>query len=297
MNHSKHLVAATLSGVLAMAIGGCAVTRPVKPRVQPTNPFARGGTIPPPEYGSTFKTGNYRSVESDARPGVHFFHYAWVALQKGDVRHAISMYQVSASWAFKPAAYMLGLIYFRGEGVPVDRPLGTAWMRLAAERDTPLFVRARDAMTQMLSKPQRVRSDELWDELRPTYADAHALKKANLRWQLAWHGLTGARAGCHVVGSVKATYGGSLSKAMAQPQAVSADADSACANANPYSPTFLKNPDNPIFQANFGIVTVGPLQKTDKNGTPLKTKQAHPAPPSVHGTKPPPDSQEIPGHD
>lgn len=52
-----------------------------------------------------------------------------------------------------------------------------------------------------------------------------------------------------------------------------------------------------MFQTNFGIVTVGPLEKTDKNGTPLKGKQAKPAPSTVHGTKSQQGSQEIPGHD
>lgn len=286
MNRSCSLLTAILSAIFMISMGGCAVTRPAKPAVQPVNPFAKGGTIPPPEYGATFKTGNYRTVESDARPGVHFFHYAWLALQKGDVQHAISMYQVSASWAFKPAAYMLGLIYFRGEGVPVDRPLGTAWMRLASERDTPLFVKARDAMTQLLSQQQRVRADALWKSLSKTYADTHALKRAKARWIATWHRQTGSRASCNPVGLVKTSFpsaGGSFAGGMGQSQLASINNSTACDNVDPYSPTFLRNPDNPMFQTAIGIVTVGPLQKSDKKDPPSKTKQ--PKPSTAHGDK------------
>ena len=103
MNRPSSGLASTLSAVqaMAMAIGGCAATAPAKPA-------PLGNTIPPPEYETPFKSGNYRSAESDSRPGAHFFHDGRVALRKGDVRHAIHMYQVSASWAFKPAAYMPG---------------------------------------------------------------------------------------------------------------------------------------------------------------------------------------------
>src|ERR1700740_209129 len=49
--------------------------------------------------------------EADARPGEYYFLLGAQAYRKHDYEHAIEMYQVAASWAYKPAEYNLGVIY------------------------------------------------------------------------------------------------------------------------------------------------------------------------------------------
>ena len=80
------------------------------------------------------------SPEADARPGEYYFVLAAHAYRTRDFAHAIEMYQVAASWAFKPAEYNLGVMYARGQGVPVDMPRAMAWMALAAERNELHYV-------------------------------------------------------------------------------------------------------------------------------------------------------------
>lgn len=118
------------------------------------------------------------SLDSDALPGMKLFAQGSIAFGKGDFRHAVHLFEVAASWGYKPAEYDLGLMYFRGHGVPVDRPLGTAWMVLAAERGDPFYAHARDVMATLLSDAEFRRTNELWNELKATYGDDAARRRA-----------------------------------------------------------------------------------------------------------------------
>jgi TPR repeat protein len=82
--------------------------------------------------------------EADARPGEYYFLEGARAFRKKEYTFAIQMYQVSASWAYKPAEYNLAVMYTRGQGVPVDLPRGMAWIALASERNEQHYVDARD---------------------------------------------------------------------------------------------------------------------------------------------------------
>jgi hypothetical protein len=103
---------------------------------------------------------------------------------------------VSASWAYKPAQYNLGIMYFNGDGVAVDRPLGLAWLALAAERseDVP-YARARDAAYSEMTETEFARANELWRDLRKTYGDAVALRRAGNRWRQVRSEATGSHLG------------------------------------------------------------------------------------------------------
>ena len=124
-----------------------------------------------------------------------FFALGVQAFRKGDYRHAIDMYKVAASWAYKPAEYNLAVMYFKGQGVPVDRPLGAAWMVLAAEHGDASYVQARDMMVTLLSKSQFMQTDEHWGSLRKTYGDAVALRRAKAQWAWVKTHQTGTRVG------------------------------------------------------------------------------------------------------
>lgn len=104
-------------------------------------------------------------------PSVHFYALGAQAFRKHDYPHAVDMWKTAASWASQPADYSLGMMYFRGEGVRVDRPLGVAWMKLAAERDDPQFAKVRDVMVSALADAQRTEADALWRALQETYGD------------------------------------------------------------------------------------------------------------------------------
>ncbi len=71
----------------------------------------------------------------------------------------------------KYGQYMVGYMCLAGKGVPEDRVAASAWYRLAAERGTNEFVRARDGLVKALDAEQKARSDRLFIELRKEYGD------------------------------------------------------------------------------------------------------------------------------
>ncbi|WP_114240603.1 tetratricopeptide repeat protein [Dyella sp. C9] len=131
----------------------------------------------------------------DARPGEYFFALGAQAARKGDYTHAIAMYKVAASWAYKPAEYNLGVMYLSGQGSAVDLPQAMAWMALAAERNDPQYVRARQLVYAHLTPEQFAKANEIWRDLLPTYGDEAALPRAKARWREVRQNATGSRVG------------------------------------------------------------------------------------------------------
>ena len=105
------------------------------------------------------------------------------------------MYEVSASWAYKPAQYNLGVMYLKGEGVPLDRPRAMAWFALAAERGDADYVQARELLYADLGKDEFAHANEIWRELKTTYGDDVALARAKMRWAHVRAEMTGSPVG------------------------------------------------------------------------------------------------------
>ena len=78
----------------------------------------------------------------------------------------------------KYGQYMVGFMYLTGKGVAEDRVTASAWYRLAAERHTKEFVRARDQLLATLDDVQRAESDRQYIELRKQYGDLVLLARA-----------------------------------------------------------------------------------------------------------------------
>jgi len=133
--------------------------------------------------------------EADARPGEYYFLLAVHAFRKNDFAFAIQMYEVAAAWAYKPAEYNLAIMYARGQGIPVDLPRGMAWMALAAERNEKRYVEAREAVYAEMTPEQFQQANMIWRELKKTYGDEVALRRAKARWAQVKASMTGSRVG------------------------------------------------------------------------------------------------------
>ena len=133
--------------------------------------------------------------EADGRPGEYYFLLGADAFRRGNFAFAIQMYQVSASWAYKPSEYNLGVMYARGQGIAQDLPRALAWMALASERNEKHYVDAREAVYAEMSKEQFEQANVVWRELKPTYGDDVALRRAKARWAEVRASMTGSRVG------------------------------------------------------------------------------------------------------
>ena len=235
--------------------------------------------------------------ESDARLGETYFLQGVHAFQKKDYAFAVQMYEVAASWAFKPAEYNLGVMYARGQGVAADLPRAMAWMALAAERNDARYVEAREAVYAEMTKEQFEQANVIWRDLKKTYGDEVALKRAKARWAEVRSQMTGSRVGSvgnltvglpnpnggdpstpkdpgHIlppgatyvrstVGTAaEATGGEGIDGSIAYRQLLQSD--------NPYDPKFDRNA--------IGRATVGPLKQIDAAEA-KKKEAAEPADP------------------
>ncbi len=263
---------------------------------------SQNGWVAAPSFASgaaagTLKNGNFNTPEADGRPGVYFFDLGVRAFRHRDYRHAIDMYKVAASWAYKPAEYNLAVMYFKGQGIPVDRPRGAAWAILAAERNTPLYVKARDLMVTLLTDAQFQQTNAIWNQLKPTYGDAVALRRAKAQWVRTGREATGSHLG-HGMGELavgglrqgpptpsKVMMGGGAGGSAAGSVATSGQSlvaggfeDGSVAYKQF---TQSNNPYAPVFERRKGTVTVSPL-------TPVKPATG--AQPAANKGGPPPAS-------
>jgi hypothetical protein len=263
---------------------------PAKKQVDTSN------SVPPPTYdseaNSILSDDGYNTPEADGRPGEYFFKIAVIALNKKNFDHAIDMYKLAAYWAYKPAEYNLGVMYFKGQGVAVNRPLGAAWTILSAERNDSLYVQASNLMVQSLSKAEFDEADKFFGELQPTYADATALRRAKARWAETRSQMTGSHvggasgqlrvgaigSGFHVPSAAAKTGGSALSHMDTSGSEITGGYDSPGAVAyrqfsesdNPYDPKFRNNP--------IPITTVGPLEQIESESvTTLKQQKGFPS--------------------
>jgi hypothetical protein len=184
--------------------------------------FAGNYSVQPPRYDSPDNTDRpadqkYGTPEDAARPGEKFFFTAVRALREKDYAFTVNMYEVSASWGYKPAQYNLGVMYLKGEGVPVDRARAMAWIALASERGEPTYVQARELLYADLSKDEFARANEIWRELKGTYADDIALARAKARWAQARAEMTGSRVGAAGPLTVGSASSGGRSSALRSP--------------------------------------------------------------------------------
>ena len=135
--------------------------------------------------------------EEEARfvPGLYYFHKGCDYYGRGDHAGAMHAWEVAASWAMKDAQYDLGIAYYRGRGVAVDRPRGLAWLALAAERKDEAFVTSLAAAWDEATEQEHAEANAIWRELRRKYADEVALPKAENRYRQEVAQITGSRVG------------------------------------------------------------------------------------------------------
>jgi hypothetical protein len=135
--------------------------------------------------------------EEEARflPGIYYFHKGGEYSRHGQTAAAIQTWKLAAGWAIKEAQYNLGIVYFKGEGVAVDRPRGLAWLALAAERKDVSLETSLAAAWEQSTPAERENANAIWRDLVPRYADAVALPRAQTRFDGEIAQITGSRVG------------------------------------------------------------------------------------------------------
>lgn len=120
---------------------------------------------------------DYRNYAKNA-PGTQFLERGNAFFERGDYEAAASYYRLAAHWADKLAQFNLGLLYVNGDGVERDPLRGWAWIRLAAERGYPKFVRVANEIGARFQDEHLAAATEILEqELEPEYGDAVAIER------------------------------------------------------------------------------------------------------------------------
>jgi len=113
-------------------------------------------------------------------------YYYCLATQSYGLQHyaqARKFFTTAASWASKPAQYVLGVMALNGDHQPMNRALAAAWLALAAERPQSTFASASATLDATLKPAERQAADRLLAQMRATYGDATAAVRAEKRYE------------------------------------------------------------------------------------------------------------------
>ena len=106
----------------------------------------------------------------DAHPDLKYRREGWLAFDAGHYEEAVAHFTRAAGFGDKVSQAMLAEMAWKGQGRPVDRPLGYAWADLAAERGYRQFVVLREQYWNRLTPEERVRAIEVGQPLLPVYS-------------------------------------------------------------------------------------------------------------------------------
>lgn len=284
MSHQR-LFASLLSAAVVLAISpaGLAQGFPVPSQITAAD-YSADASV------GYLSSRNFNTPDSEGRPGVYFYTLGMHAYAKKDFAHAIDMLKVAASWGYAAAAYNLGVMYFQGEGVKANAPLGTAWMFIAADYGPSYFQDTRHFMVTNLDGAERTQALNDYERLQKSYGEKVAMRRAKAQWAYVRTHKTGSRvggdAGALSVGQLPGGHGpvlldttGRASKVLTAPgqllQGGAVDGSIAYRefqqSSNPYSPVFQKD--------RTGRATVGPLREINKGSDGSDATTPEPAQP------------------
>lgn len=115
-------------------------------------------------------------------PGDYYYCIAEQTYGEQRYEYAQKFFTTAASWASKPAQYVLGVMALGGDHQPINRPLGLAWLALAAERPHSNFESAYKSAYAGATARERRAAEDLLMKMRPTYGDATAAPRAEERY-------------------------------------------------------------------------------------------------------------------
>ena len=116
-------------------------------------------------------------------PGSYYYCVGVRDVARGENDQARSMLEIAAAWGSKPAEFLLGMGYYKGDIQPLDRARGLAWMGLAAERKDPAYTAIFASAWKHATAQEQASAQALWRSMRPVYGDERAARRAEARFR------------------------------------------------------------------------------------------------------------------
>lgn len=130
-----------------------------------------------------------------AHPDLRWRREGLAAYDSHRYADALAQFQRAARYSDKPSQAMIAEMYWRGLGVPQDRPIAYAWMDLAAERLYPNFIAYREAYWQALTPAEQANAISRGQALLAEYGDDAAKPRLAHLLERTRKSATGSRTG------------------------------------------------------------------------------------------------------
>lgn len=151
---------------------------------------------PPLELTSaSFMEVDGRFKSATGHPNEEWRFHGLKAYLSGRHAEAIRSFERAAGYADKYSQHYLSLIYWHGQGVPVDRVRAYIWSDLAAERGSRKLLAIREKMWAELSPEEREQAVTKGAEFYDRFADAVAKPRAEVEIRRFANNKTGSRVG------------------------------------------------------------------------------------------------------
>lgn len=141
----------------------------------------------------------------DAHSDLRYRSKGMEAYAQGRPRDAFHYFQLASRYADKASQALVAVMYWTGDGVSRDRPLGYAWIDLAASRGYPELKRQQQIYWNQLTDAERAKALALRATLDGEYGDLVGSRRLTLDIGSARSQVTGSRVGW--LGAGSAAYG------------------------------------------------------------------------------------------
>ncbi|OGT59721.1 MAG: hypothetical protein A3E01_04470 [Gammaproteobacteria bacterium RIFCSPHIGHO2_12_FULL_63_22] len=142
----------------------------------------------------------------NAHPDLRFRLLGLTAYQAADYAKAMIHFKRAARYADKPSQGMIAEMHWNGQGVPVNKPLGYAWMDLAAERHFKTMLVNRERLWNALTEAEREQAVIVGQPVYAEFGDKVAKPRLERLLRNARSNSVGSRTG--FVGAVTITIPG-----------------------------------------------------------------------------------------
>ncbi|WP_430391444.1 hypothetical protein [Dyella sp. 20L07] len=181
------------AAVLVLFFGAaCTVQAAYSPQATSATPAASSGRMDFKIDSSLDEVSHSYCARGVERflPGSYYYCVARRELAKGNQAKSMASLEQAARWGSKPAQFLLGVGYYKGDNAPLDRARGLAWMALAAERKDVVYMAVLKSALAQSSDEEKVWADQLYRDMLGTYGDDVAAKRAERRYQRERDALT-----------------------------------------------------------------------------------------------------------
>ena len=137
----------------------------------------------------------YSNTFLNAHPDLKYRGVGMENYAKGRFKEAFHYFQLGAYYADKPSQGMVAEMYWKGQGVDIDRAEAYAWMDLAAERFYKDLIIERERYWSELTPAERELSIEKGQKIYKKYGDAVAQRRLKNVLERKRRYITGSRTG------------------------------------------------------------------------------------------------------